>query len=201
MRVILIDGYNVILRSPAFRPDDRRDLAAARDKLVNLLSWAVGAAGDARFVIVFDGADVGAAARRAASGSDRVEVRYSQPPLKADDVIRALVEEWSEIRDDLSVVTSDLEIARHARAHNATVVLSDLFAASLFRERVEERLKDALRTAKGGRKGRRGAKAGGTGSPTAAGSDAEDKPPGVSKKHAEEWLRLFEEQKKNEEEG
>jgi predicted RNA-binding protein with PIN domain len=34
-RTIVIDGYNLILRSPAFRPDDRRDLGMARDKLVN----------------------------------------------------------------------------------------------------------------------------------------------------------------------
>ena len=64
MRMIVLDGYNVMMRSPAFRPDERRDLAAARDKLENLLSWAVGNLADVRFLLVFDGADLpGNAAR------------------------------------------------------------------------------------------------------------------------------------------
>jgi hypothetical protein len=91
-------------------------------------------------------------------------------------------------------VTSDLEIARHARAQGANVVLSDLFAASLFKERVEERLKDAL-----GSKGSKGGGERATGSPTAEGSDAETKPGNVSKREREEWLKLFEDQRKEEE--
>jgi len=33
VRTIILDGYNVILRSPAFRPDERRDLAQARERV------------------------------------------------------------------------------------------------------------------------------------------------------------------------
>jgi len=81
-RTIILDGYNVILRSPAFQPDERRDLAMAREKLVNLLSWALGTAGSVEFVVVFDGADVAPPHRKAAkvSGSARVDVRFSKPP-------------------------------------------------------------------------------------------------------------------------
>jgi predicted RNA-binding protein with PIN domain len=204
-RTIILDGYNVILRSPAFQPDERRDLAMARDKLVNLLSWALGTAGAVEFVIVFDGADVAPPHRKAAkvSGSARVDVRFSKPPRTADDDIKALVEQWAESRPGLTVVTSDIEVATHARANGAAVVLSDLFAASLFRERAEEQLNAAIQRGKpgagargGGKKAKRGH--GQAGSPTARGSDAEDKPEGVSKKNAEEWLKLFEEQKKSE---
>jgi hypothetical protein len=88
-------------------------------------------------------------------------------------------------------VTSDLEVARDAQAKGATIVFSDLFAASLFEE------KAVGAKAKVGGKGGRGG--GGTkASPTAEGSDAEVKPVGMSKKQAAEWLRLFEEQDRGE---
>lgn len=188
-RTILLDAYNVILRSPAFRPDEHRDLAAARTRLINLLSWAVGA-GSVEFVLVFDGAALPAAVRAEASGSSRVQVRFSRPPAKADDLIRSLVEEWAGVRAGLTVVTSDLEVANHARACGASVVLSDVFAASLFAERTEERLRDLAR---GGGRGPAGPR---TGSPTAEGSDAEAKPAAMSKREREEWMQLFQDQQR-----
>ena len=199
MRTIILDGYNVILRSPAFRPDERRDLATAREKLVNLLSWALGGSGQVEFLVVFDGADVAPAQRKTvkSTGSSKVTVRFSKPPAKADDVIRDLVVELAP-RGDLTVVTSDLEVARHARGEGATIVLSDLFAASLFKERVEEQLNEAVERGKklhgSGKKKR-------TGSPTSEGSDAEAKQEGVSKKNASEWMKLFEQQQKDQEEN
>jgi predicted RNA-binding protein with PIN domain len=126
-RLIIVDGYNLILRSPHLKPGPDRTLREAREKLLNLLSWTVGA-GEARFIVVFDG-DQGASEPR--RGGGRVEVRWSKPPAKADDVIRALVEERCEGHDRLTVVTSDLEVARHARAMGADVALADLFVTSL----------------------------------------------------------------------
>ncbi|HEY3215162.1 MAG TPA: NYN domain-containing protein [Candidatus Eisenbacteria bacterium] len=125
-RLIVIDGYNLILRSPALRPGPGRSLQEARDRLVNLLSWAIGS-GDARFLVVFDGAEGGGGV----SGGGRVEVRYSKPPEKADDLIRRLVEERIERVERLTVVTSDLEVARHARAMGADVALGDLFVSNV----------------------------------------------------------------------
>jgi len=196
MRTIILDGYNVILRSPAFRPDERRDLKAAREKLVNLLSWALGGSGQIDFVVVFDGADVAAAQRRTvkSTGSSKVTVHFSEPPLKADDVIKTLVIELAP-RNDVTVVTSDLEVARHARGEGASIVLSDLFAASLFKERVEEQLNEAVERGKQLHGKKR------TGSPTAEGSDAEKKQEGVSKKNAAAWMKLFSEQQREAEEN
>ncbi len=125
-RVVVVDGYNVILRVPELRPGPGRTLQASREKLVNLLGWALGS-GDARVVVVFDGES----GVRAPSGGGRVQVRFSRPPQKADDLIRSLVEELAESGTRASVVTSDAEVARHARAMGADVALSDLFAASL----------------------------------------------------------------------
>ncbi len=177
---IVIDGYNLILRSPAFRPGDRRDLAASRDKLVNLLSWAVGA-GEVRFIVVFDGHESAFGSRRA-TRSGRVSVRFSKPPAKADDLIRALVEELREERTETTVVTADLEVARHARACDAKVVLSDLFAASLFPEQVKEQV---ARYRKG--------------SASRASESEAEKPLGFSKRELEEWAKLFTEKRIEEE--
>jgi predicted RNA-binding protein with PIN domain len=176
-RTIVIDGYNLILRSPAFRPDDRRDLATARDRLVNLLSWAVGR-GEVSFIIVFDGAETGFGPARTTK-SGRITVRFSTPPQNADQLIQEIVEELEDRGRATTVVTSDLEVARHARTHGATVALSDLFAASLFPERVAADLEKqkAAATGEGG-----------------------EKPLGFSKKDMKEWLEMFSQQKKEEDE-
>lgn len=125
-RLIIIDGYNLIHRSPDLKPGPDRTLRQARDKLLNLLAWALGGA-EVRFLVVFDGAEGGG--RDGQAG--RVEVRYSRPPDKADDVIRRIVEEKIDRADRLTVVTADLEVARHARAMGADISISDLFLASI----------------------------------------------------------------------
>jgi predicted RNA-binding protein with PIN domain len=124
-RLIVIDGYNLIHRTPNLKPGPGQTLRASREKLVNLLQWAIGA-GEARFLVVFDGAEEGG--REGPEG--RVDVRYSRPPEKADDLIRRIVEDQVDRVDRLTVVTADLEVARHARAMGADVALSDLFLAS-----------------------------------------------------------------------
>ena len=125
-RLIVIDGYNLILRTPELKPDSGRTLRESRQKLLNLLSWAFGV-GEARFLVVFDGAE--AAGRE--EGSGRIEVRFSRPPEKADDLIREIVEREMPRLERLTVVTSDLEVARHARAMGADIALADLFLASV----------------------------------------------------------------------
>lgn len=125
-RLVIVDGYNLIHRSAALRPGPERTLREAREKLVNLLSWAVGS-GEVRFLVVFDGASgLGADERQG-----RIEVRYARPPRSADDLIRALVEERLGRDERITVVTADLEVARHARAMGADISLADLFLASV----------------------------------------------------------------------
>jgi len=156
-RLIVIDGYNLIHRSPALRPGPERTLEQARDKLLNLLAWAYGA-GDARFLVVFDGAE----RRGADEPQGRVEVRFSRPPEKADDLIRHIVEDQIDRVDRLTVVTADLEVARHARAMGADIAISDLFLAS---------------TLGGASQGE---------------SESEsDKPSTLSRKELEEWAEVF----------
>ena len=124
-RLVIVDGYNLIHRTPSLKPGPERTLREAREKLVNLLSWVVGA-GDAKFLVVFDGQQGGGDTRQG-----RVEVRYARAPQTADDLIRTLVEQKVEEVERVTVVTADLEVARHARAMGADVSLSDLFMASV----------------------------------------------------------------------
>src|SRR5262245_48700053 len=49
-RVVILDGYNLIMRTPQLAPGTGRTLAEAREKLVNLLRWAVGS-GNADFIV------------------------------------------------------------------------------------------------------------------------------------------------------
>ena len=125
-RLIVVDGYNLVLRAPSLKPGEGRTLRQAREKLINLLSWVVGA-GEARFLVIFDGTEE----RGPDSRTGRVEVRFSRPPEKADDLIRAIVEDQVERVEHVTVVTGDLEVARHARAAGAEVALADLFLASV----------------------------------------------------------------------
>jgi predicted RNA-binding protein with PIN domain len=155
-RLIIVDGYNLIHRAPLLRPGPERSLRESREKLVNLLSWAVGG-GEARFLVVFDGAE----GREPEESGGRVEVRFSRPPLKADDVIRELVEELAGHGPRVTVVTADLEIARHARAMGADVSLTDLFLASVLGPAMGEE------------------------------PEKPEKPASLSKKEIEEWAEIF----------
>jgi len=162
-RLVIVDGYNLILRSPRLKPGPNRTLRESRDKLVNLLSWMMGA-NDVRYLVVFDGAQAGG--RDETTG--RVQVTYSRPPDKADDVIRHLVEKKVGGDEAITVVTSDLEVARHARAMGADLSLADLFLAAA--------LGDA---------------GGAGGDAPAGGPETPEKPVSLSKKEIEEWAELF----------
>ncbi|HTR97697.1 MAG TPA: NYN domain-containing protein [Candidatus Acidoferrales bacterium] len=126
-RTVVLDAYNVIHRTPQLRPGSDRTLRESREKLLNLLAWMMGGE-TTRFIVVFDGAEPHG--RDEAEGSGRVQVRWSRPPEKADDLIRRLVEQEVARGERVTVVTADLEVARHARAMGADIALSDLFLAS-----------------------------------------------------------------------
>jgi len=123
-RLIIVDGYNLILRTPQLKPGEGRTLAEARDKLENLLVWAMDPA--VHFLIVYDGREGMSHGER----RGRIETRFSRPPGNADDLIRLIVEERVDRSERVTVVTSDIEVARHARAMGADIALSDLFLAS-----------------------------------------------------------------------
>src|SRR3989442_6825682 len=81
----LVDGYNVIRRDPDLRAHEAESLEAGRTALLRLVARAARAGGD-RFTVVFDGAP----ASRPAPAAGQLEVIFSRPPEKADDVLARL---------------------------------------------------------------------------------------------------------------
>src|SRR2546425_327911 len=81
----LIDGYNVIRRDPDLRAHEAESLEAGRTALLRLVAQAARVGGD-RFTVVFDGAP----ASRPAPAGGQLEVIFSRPPEKADDVLARL---------------------------------------------------------------------------------------------------------------
>jgi len=158
-KLIIVDGYNVILRSDRLKPGPGRTLRESRAKLINLLAWMMGG-NDVRFLVVFDGS-AGAGQPATDEGIPRVQVVYARPPEIADHVIRRTVEKRIGGDETITVVTSDLEVARHARAMGADISFADLFLASAFPS----------------------AKEGAEGEP--------EKPASISKQELAEWVELF----------
>jgi predicted RNA-binding protein with PIN domain len=133
----LVDGYNVIRRDPELAGLDRRSLEDGRRGLLRLVAQLARQGRD-DFVVVFDGARV-----TAPSSSDgRVQVVFSRPPERADDVVIRLARQRGA---GATVVTSDREIQNAARRARVAVVTADAFldrAAFPVREEGEERDSD-----------------------------------------------------------
>lgn len=115
----LVDGYNVIRRDADLAAREAETLEAGRAALLRLLAGVARDSGE-RFLVVFDGARRGGGT--AAEG--QVQVRFSTPPERADDV---LMREAARLRDGAVVVTSDRTIADAARRTGAISVSAEQF--------------------------------------------------------------------------
>lgn len=110
----LIDGYNVIRRDPDLAGIDGRSLEEGRSALLALLA-AVARGSPDEFLVVFDGVR----ATRGAGSGGRVQVVFSRPPEKADDVLVRLARQRGA---GATVVTSDRMVQAGARRARAAVV-------------------------------------------------------------------------------
>jgi predicted RNA-binding protein with PIN domain len=119
----LIDGYNVIRRDPDLRGAEAESLEAGRRALLARLAEHASSSSD-RFTVVFDGAPV--PGRAAAPG--RLEVVFSRPPLKADDVLVRLARREGA---GAVVVTSDRAVGDAARRAGCAVIDAEEFLARL----------------------------------------------------------------------
>jgi predicted RNA-binding protein with PIN domain len=119
----LIDGYNVIRRDPDLRGAEAESLEAGRRALLARLAEHARSSSD-RFIVVFDGAPVPGRA----SVPGRLEVVFSRPPSKADDVLVRLAR-----REGAGgvVVTSDRAVGDAARRVGCTVIDAEEFLARL----------------------------------------------------------------------
>lgn len=120
----LVDGYNVIRRSPALGSRERESLAAGRAALCHLLAGAARVSGD-QFTVVFDGAGTGGAT----SGGAGVRVVFSSARETADRVLARMAAGAG------AVVSNDREVRGAAARAGAIAVSADDFLARVERVR------------------------------------------------------------------
>jgi predicted RNA-binding protein with PIN domain len=118
----LVDGYNVIRRSPDLSSREGAGLEAGRTALCQLLAEAARGSGE-RFTVVFDGAGGGGAGL----GASGVEVLFSSARETADQVLARMA-----IRGG-AVVSNDREVCRAASRAGAISVTTDEFLARVSR--------------------------------------------------------------------
>ncbi|WP_123042148.1 NYN domain-containing protein [Cohnella candidum] len=103
--VLFVDGYNMIGAWPELAALKKDRLEDARDRLLDLLADYQGFAGTA-VIVVFD------AFRVPGTGSStkqhRLRVVYTREKETADECIERLVGEWTSVRRNIYVATSDL---------------------------------------------------------------------------------------------
>ncbi len=124
--IYVLDGYNVLHRTPAFRAHFARGLQAAREALVRFCAeWIATRRDVAQFWIVFDGAETGSGLGEGAALG--VRVVYSVAGESADERIVSLVEELGRFRA-CTVVSDDREVIRKAGVLGAAVMAVGVFA-------------------------------------------------------------------------
>jgi hypothetical protein len=121
---IIIDGYNLIRRSPTLSRLDRQDIACGREALVARLA-AYRKLKLHRITVVFDGAQAPAfaAARDQVKG---IRIVFSRDGELADAVIVRMARQE---REKAIVVSSDAAVARAAESCGAATLDSSEFEA------------------------------------------------------------------------
>lgn len=104
MNILLVDGYNIIGAWPELRELKERDLAAARDRLIELMAEYQAFTGF-RVIIVFDAYYVQGISRK--YKNHKVEVIYTRENETADERIEKMASELNNIKTQIQVATSD----------------------------------------------------------------------------------------------
>ncbi len=124
---IVIDGYNLIRRSPVLAPLDRKDLQRGREALVAKLAAYKRLKGHP-ITVVFDGA-AGYFGFEKSYTEKGIKIRFSRPGETADAVIRQIA---SREKSKSLVVSSDRAVADFSAAQGAATI-----SASEFEEKME----------------------------------------------------------------
>ncbi|MBN8194296.1 NYN domain-containing protein [Bacillus sp. NTK074B] len=104
MDILLVDGYNIIGAWSELNELKQKDLAAARDRLVELMAEYQGYTGY-RVIVVFDAYYVQGIARK--YQNYKVEVLFTRENETADERIEKLAIELNNIKTQIHVATSD----------------------------------------------------------------------------------------------
>lgn len=104
MDILIVDGYNMIGAWPELVDLKKKDLAAARDRLVELLADYQGFTG-LKVIVVFDAYHVRGIEKKYLN--HKVEVIYTKSEETADERIEKLATELNDLRHKIYVATSD----------------------------------------------------------------------------------------------
>ncbi|MDY6853798.1 MAG: NYN domain-containing protein [Thermodesulfobacteriota bacterium] len=119
---IIIDGYNLIKRSPILSRFDQIGLQKARDELIKRLAL-YRRAKKHRVTVVFDGHREGGI-RQERTKDKGIDIIFSKKGEQADSVIKKIAEAKKE---QVLVVTSDNEVADFSKRRGAVIVSSEDF--------------------------------------------------------------------------
>jgi uncharacterized protein len=114
-RDILVDGYNVIKRSPSFQAVRTQSLAAARAQLITLLINRYRHTPH-QVIVVFDGDET----VEQVSHDRRIRIIYSRHGETADSVIARLAGEAHVAGRELEIYSDDSEVRQSATSQGGT---------------------------------------------------------------------------------
>ncbi|RDI39027.1 NYN domain-containing protein [Falsibacillus pallidus] len=104
MDILLVDGYNIIGAWPELRELKKKDLSAARDRLIERLADYQGYTGY-KVIVIFDAYYVKGIERK--YRNFRVDVLFTRENETADERIEKLAIEMNNIKTQIHVATSD----------------------------------------------------------------------------------------------
>lgn len=145
MKVMIVDGYNVIRTTAAYSDLAQEDWSggpgwnAAREALI--ADVAVAAQGEYDATVVFDGAGNVESEGEPMSVAG-ITVIYSRAGQTADSVIEILARQARERGDEVLVVTSDAQTQWAVMGENVTRMSSDGFTRSMAQVNAEWREKN-----------------------------------------------------------
>lgn len=104
MDILIVDGYNMIGAWPELASLKKKDLSAARDRLIAILADYQGYTGY-RVIVVFDAYEVKGIEKK--YRNHNIEVIFTKAEETADERIEKLAVELNDIRTQVHVATSD----------------------------------------------------------------------------------------------
>jgi uncharacterized protein len=104
MDILIVDGYNVIGAWPELQELKKKDLSAARDRLIEKMAEYQGYSGY-RVIVVFDAQYVKGTQKK--YKNSKVEVIFTKANETADERIEKLAISLSNIKTQIHVATSD----------------------------------------------------------------------------------------------
>ncbi|MBS4201526.1 NYN domain-containing protein [Bacillus sp. FJAT-49732] len=104
MDILIVDGYNIIGAWAELIELKKKDLAAARDRLIEIMADYQGYTGY-KVIVVFDAYEVKGVEKK--YRKHKIDVIFTKAEETADERIEKLARELSNIRTQIHVATSD----------------------------------------------------------------------------------------------